>query len=93
MKRILIILLLTCCICSMAIAQNEQQPQSIGQISSTFRVRANTADTIHFASIGLMVDLLEESKEFIFESLRDEDLTGLGIMANVTGGNYAGYDN
>lgn len=83
MKRILIILLLTCCICSMAIAQ-EQQSKSIGQISSTFRVRANTADTIHFASIGLMVDSLEENKEFIFESLRDENLTGLGIMANVT---------
>ncbi len=75
----------------MAIAQNEQQSKSIGQISSTFRVRANTADTIHFASIGLMVDSLEENKEFIFESLRDENLTGLGIMANVTGGNYAGY--
>lgn len=49
-----------------------------------FRVRANTADTIRFASIGLIVDSLEESKEFVFESLRDEDMTRLGIMANVT---------
>ncbi|MCQ2330308.1 MAG: hypothetical protein MJZ93_07125 [Paludibacteraceae bacterium] len=83
MKKILFTSLIICCICSMAIAQ-EQQPQSIRQISSTFRVRANTADTIRFASIRLIVDSLEESKEFVFESLRDENLTGLGIMANVT---------
>ncbi|MCQ2330343.1 MAG: hypothetical protein MJZ93_07315 [Paludibacteraceae bacterium] len=84
MKKILFTLLIICCICCMAIEQNEQQPQSIRQISSTFRVRANTADTIRFASIRLIVDSLEESKEFVFESLRNENLTGLGIMANVT---------